>query len=468
MNTKLYLKAVIFSVGLAFTFGVADIHGKVQLKSETGKYEITQASIPMPQTEETQISLKEKIANPEQIEISAITEQEGTLHKPVQNKIKSQVETPVIVASNASYSIEKSIGRQVRPQPSMETKKAVPAGYKRDSATAEKAKPLNEKFTATGIHEASEIKARIQEAIKNRLETEKKETVQDKQNVNIVRNTEKNIFTSNDYVLTGNKYFDKGEVEKAISAYNKAIELYKNNAVAYNNRGYLFYTVEENNKALKDFDRAIKISSDYKYAFFNRANTYSTIGNYQKAISDYYMVTNLDSKFELAYVNLGNIFLKLKKRTEAEENYSKALELNKDAETYFMRGHIYLLENKYEKAINDYSRAIEIKPDFGNAYFSRGIAYESTKQLNKAIQDFNKAGELNPKINEFNSLYGRRYLNMRLYTTPDPMQAERIKNMLRGFEYQEIFHDSYLPVEEFIDLRDNANDILEVREPKFD
>lgn len=328
MNTKLYLKVVIFGTGLVFSFGVAGLHGKVQLNTETGKTEIFQVYVPVQQTEETQVSLKEKSVKQKQIYISDITVRDEKLHKPVQNKIGSQVETPVIVASNVSASIEKDIERQVMPQPSIETKKAVPAGYKKDLATAEKAKPLNETFIAAETHEASERKAHVQEVLKNRQETEKKETVPDKQNVNIIRDTEKNPFTSADYVFTGNKHFEKGEIEKAISAYSKAIDLDENNAVAYNNRGYLFYTIEENKKALKDFNRAIKISSDYKYAFYNRANTYSRIGKYQKAISDYDMVTNLDPMFELAYVNRGIAYISTLQHKKASQDFKKAEAIN--------------------------------------------------------------------------------------------------------------------------------------------
>ena len=56
--------------------------------------------------------------------------------------------------------------------------------------------------------------------------------------------------------LRGIDYDSTGQVDLAIGAYNKAIELKPNFAEAYNNRGIAYGIKGEYNRAIEDFDQS--------------------------------------------------------------------------------------------------------------------------------------------------------------------------------------------------------------------
>ena len=71
----------------------------------------------------------------------------------------------------------------------------------------------------------------------------------------------------------GFSYYLKGDFERAISDFTRAIELRPNYPKAYNSRGVAYmqggYGAA---KSVPDFDRAIELKPDFRYAYINRAN----------------------------------------------------------------------------------------------------------------------------------------------------------------------------------------------------
>ena len=65
----------------------------------------------------------------------------------------------------------------------------------------------------------------------------------------------------------------KGDAERAIADYTRAIELRPDYPKAYNSRGVVYMAHGyERAKAVADFDRAIGLKPDFRYAYINRAN----------------------------------------------------------------------------------------------------------------------------------------------------------------------------------------------------
>ena len=80
------------------------------------------------------------------------------------------------------------------------------------------------------------------------------------------------------YTNRGVAYNDLKQYERAISDYNKAIELNPNFALAYNNRGWAYYCLKKYQQALKDFDKAIELNPNNTQAKNNRAACLKAMG----------------------------------------------------------------------------------------------------------------------------------------------------------------------------------------------
>ncbi|MGH6854589.1 MAG: tetratricopeptide repeat protein [Aestuariivirga sp.] len=174
--------------------------------------------------------------------------------------------------------------------------------------------------------------------------------------------TAKNVATA--YNNRGFAYYDKGEYDRAIADFDKAIALNPKYAKPYNNRGFAYYDKGEYGRAIADFDKAIALNLKYAKPYYNRGLAYYDKGEYARAIAD----------------------------------YDKAIALNpKYAKPYYNRGLAYYDKGEYDRAIADYDRAIALNPKYAKAYNNRGIAYSSKGEYDRAIADYDKAIALNPK-----------------------------------------------------------------------
>lgn len=136
--------------------------------------------------------------------------------------------------------------------------------------------------------------------------------------------------TVGDYVRMGIAYRRSKKYDKAINAYNQALQLNPNYERAYNNRGNVYYDLKEYEKAIQDYNKALELNPDYAAAYSNRANIYSDLKEYEKAIQD----------------------------------YNKSIELNPDYITALNnRGIVYKMQTQYDLALADFNRILELDPN---------------------------------------------------------------------------------------------------------
>jgi len=87
-----------------------------------------------------------------------------------------------------------------------------------------------------------------------------------------------------------------------------------------------------------------------------------------------------------------------KKWGEAEEAYSRAIELNPtNAILYANRSATQLNSEAYGAAITDAAKAIELDPTYVKGYYRRGCAYVSLGKFKEALADFRQVCKLAPR-----------------------------------------------------------------------
>lgn len=171
--------------------------------------------------------------------------------------------------------------------------------------------------------------------------------------------------THTDYCGRGLAFAKRGEFDRAIASYDKAIERDPWNAEAYANRGYVYYAKGEYDRAIANYSRAIEIDPGYTRVYINRGDAYSMKAEYDRAISD----------------------------------YTRALELNpRLAEVYDARGLARTAQGDFDRAISNFTVAIGIEPRNAKVYFHRATAYRNKGLYEQAWQDVRKAQNLGLQI----------------------------------------------------------------------
>ena len=196
------------------------------------------------------------------------------------------------------------------------------------------------------------------------------------------------------YIERGIAYGSKSDYDRAISDFDKAIELDQNNTKAYIGRGKAYRFKKDYDRAIADFDKTIELDKNNAGAYIGRGKAYRFKKNYNHAIADFDKAIELDQNNAGAYIGRGIAYRLKKKYDRAIADFDKAIELDKNnAGAYIGRGIAYRLKKKYDRAIADFDKAIEPDKNNAEAYIGRGIAYRLKKKYDRAIADFDKAIE---------------------------------------------------------------------------
>ncbi|NEQ67780.1 MAG: tetratricopeptide repeat protein [Symploca sp. SIO2D2] len=197
------------------------------------------------------------------------------------------------------------------------------------------------------------------------------------------------------YINRGNAYYYKGELDQAIADFTQALKINPEGAKAYNNRGKVYSDKGELNQAITNYTQAIKIDPKFALAYNNRGNAYSDKGELNQAIADYTQALKFNPEYAAAYNNRGNAYYYKGELDQAIADYNLAIKINPEyAAAYNNRGNAYYYKGELDQVIADYNRALKINPEDADAYYNRGIAYSKLGEKQKAIQDFQKAAKL--------------------------------------------------------------------------
>ena len=240
---------------------------------------------------------------------------------------------------------------------------------------------------------------------------------------------------------------DKGDLDKAIRHYNKAIELKPDFFGAYNDRGIIYSKKGDFDNAIKDLNKAIELNPNLTEAYNNRGIAYNRKGEIDTAIHNYSKAIELSPNNAKAYKNRGTAYFQKGDFDIAIHNYSQAIELKPAyAEAYNNRGTAYFQKGDFDNAIKDLTTAIELKPVYAIAYNNRGVAHSKKAEFDNAIQNFDKAIELKPDSAKAYSNRGKAWMHFREW---GKAKADLTVAKDSGVDIIASFHNDYENVADF-------------------
>ena len=119
----------------------------------------------------------------------------------------------------------------------------------------------------------------------------------------------------------------KGDFDRAIAAYTKAIELNPDYG-AYYNRGVAYKSKDDSERAVADFTKAIELNRNFAEAYFNRGEIYRGRDDFERAIEDHDIVIRLKPEFAQAYLYRGLGYCAKGDFDHAAADFTKAIEFN--------------------------------------------------------------------------------------------------------------------------------------------
>lgn len=173
------------------------------------------------------------------------------------------------------------------------------------------------------------------------------------------------------YVARAIPHWKKGDLNRALEDYNKAIQLDPKTSVYYKVRGDFYQNqLKDYDKAVADYATAIKLNPKDVDAYKARGELYESQEKYLEAIKDYQTALKLaPEKLDFDYNKIGDMYKELNDYPRALEYYTKAINQELDpkyafadtrAATYLNRAQIYMEQEDYDKAIADCDKGLEL------------------------------------------------------------------------------------------------------------
>tara|TARA_B100000427_G_scaffold328481_1_gene341683 strand:+ start:58 stop:2016 length:1959 start_codon:yes stop_codon:yes gene_type:complete len=171
---------------------------------------------------------------------------------------------------------------------------------------------------------------------------------------------------SNDELI---KTYNSGDLDGAERIARSLLKAGQESMVVYNLLGIVQHTRGQLEEAVSFFEKAIELQPDYGDSYSNIAHSLGELGRLEEALGHCNKAIELKPELAGAYNNRGFILRKLGRSRDAVLSYDRAIELAPGfVDAYSNRGNSLADLGDLEEALRNYEKAIELKPDFPIAY----------------------------------------------------------------------------------------------------
>jgi tetratricopeptide (TPR) repeat protein len=202
----------------------------------------------------------------------------------------------------------------------------------------------------------------------------------------------------------------KGQMDKAMIYYQKALEINPNYAEAHNNLGNDLIQMGRVNEALVHFQRAVEIDPNLADAQNSLAHALFQTGHIDEALAHYQRALEINPSYTEPYNNFGGYLLQKGDLDGAIAQFQKALKINPDdADAYCNLGNALSQKGQIDEAMIWYQKALKINPNDTQAHNNLGNDLLQKGQVDEAMVQFQEALEINPNFVEARNNLGNTF-----------------------------------------------------------
>jgi len=202
----------------------------------------------------------------------------------------------------------------------------------------------------------------------------------------------------NELIFQGADYHYKGNLDKAVSRFEQAVQLDPENEYAHNQLGILYGKKGKFDKAFREFLTVAKIDRQNTFALLWLGILHLREGEMNQAFERFNKIIQIDQNNADGYYFLGTIYNFRRNPVMAIEYLKKASNADSgEADTHFRLAKAFHNADMIANALLEYNRALEIKPSYTKALNEIGWIYYNTGKKEAAIKQWEKTLKINSK-----------------------------------------------------------------------
>lgn len=234
------------------------------------------------------------------------------------------------------------------------------------------------------------------------------------------------------YNFLGLCYYNRGELESALSQFRKILDYVPDARQARLMTGTILLAQKRVDDAIREIQKVLQKDDGDAIAHSLLANAYMANGMFEEGMREYNRATKIDPKSVDAYLKKGYFYFSRGKNAEGESELASAVQASPDAlnsrlilASYHQRGGnhvkalsvlraglngkksdallynsiatILLSENKLDEGIKTIQKAKDIDPAFPASYQNLVTIYAATGKYDKAIEEYKQLLRNDPK-----------------------------------------------------------------------
>lgn len=193
----------------------------------------------------------------------------------------------------------------------------------------------------------------------------------------------------------------RGDFNKSIEYYNRYLDINPFNYSTWFNLGITYNKAGRYKKAIEAYEFALVLNDDFHQALFNIGNANANAGNYREAIKNYFDFLELEPDHDDAYCYIGECYLNLQDYPKSERYYQEAIKLNKENDSaWFGAGLIMWVEKKYAESAVFINKAIKVDNANPEYWLTLAKVYNDDNRPKEAEKALKKAAKLEPENSE--------------------------------------------------------------------
>jgi len=219
------------------------------------------------------------------------------------------------------------------------------------------------------------------------------------------------IFDAVSLNISGDKMFDKGNIDGSIDEFQRALKLDPSNQNVHNSLGVCYGLMGDYEKAKSEFRAAINLNSYEVMPWYNLGFTNMLIGNRNKALDLFLKAYTIDQNvFEVAF-QTGRLLMEIEQPESGKKYLEHATRLDPDSGAAFRYlGECYTSIGKPAEAIVAYKTAIKQNPSDATSLSAMGCLFdEQGENLEISVMFCQESVQLSPENGLFRHRLGQLY-----------------------------------------------------------
>jgi tetratricopeptide (TPR) repeat protein len=190
----------------------------------------------------------------------------------------------------------------------------------------------------------------------------------------------------------------KGQTDKLLADYDRAIQLGSKNATVHSNRGIHWATAGQYERAIASYDRALALGLQEAHVYVNRGVARYAIGRYAEAVRDFDAAIQRGLGSAAVHINRAQALFAAGEDGRAADDLKEAVRLEpQNPTTHLECGKVWKTVGDFDRAIAEFDTAIRLNPQLTAAYANRGFAWFAKQEPQKAIADFDQVIRQDPQ-----------------------------------------------------------------------